>query len=520
MRRILVTDDMRLAEVKHPDVTLDYKPGMSREELLKVIGDYDALITRSRTKVDRAVLEQAGRLVVIGRGGVGVDNIDLTEASRRGILVINVPGANTRSAAELTLALMLTVSRGLALSDRLIREGKWDRKFLGAELMGKTLGIVGLGRVGSQVARFAKAMDMQVLAYDPYIPRSRAESLGVSLLDSLEEMLPHVHYLTVHTPLTEETRGMVGRRELYLLPKGAIVVNAARGSVIQEEPLLAVLDEGHLAGAGLDVFASEPPEVGYALVQHPKVVHTAHLGANTREAQTRVGEGVIERVTAALHGDFRYAINTGFDAAGFEALDRFITLGESLGRLLVQIVSGRVQQVEVSFFGEFKADPEPIATAVAKGILDRFLSESVNLVAALPVLRDRGIRLVTHRDTHADGYPQVIEVRLVTDEETRSARGTVVGGHLKLVGIDDFALEVEPSGHLLICVNYDKPGVVGKVGTLLGERGVNIAGVQLGRDVPGGRALFVLKVDEKPDDAVVATLRGLELLERVDPAEL
>ncbi|AEB11908.1 D-3-phosphoglycerate dehydrogenase [Marinithermus hydrothermalis DSM 14884] len=520
MWRILVTDEMQLGEASWPGVLLDYRPGMPREEVLEAIGAYDALITRSRTRVDRELLERGTRLKVIGRGGVGVDNIDLEEASRRGVMVVNVPEANTRSAAELAFALMLAAARGVALSDRKLREGVWDRKFLGLELRGKTLGIVGLGRIGSQVARFAKHFDMRVLAYDPYIPRARAESLGVELVDELEALLHRAQFLTVHTPLTEETRGMIGRRELYLLPKNAVVVNAARGGIIQEEALLEVLEEGHLFAVGLDVFAQEPPPVDHPLLHHPRVVHTAHLGANTFEAQERVGEAVLERVVKALKGDFTYAINTGFDPEAFQALKGFIPLGEALGKLLVQITRGRAQAVEVAFYGRFEASPEPVATAVAKGMLERVLSEGVNLVSAGPLLRERGIHLSTYHDPEPRGYTQLVEVRLSTDQETRRARGTVLGSQPRLVGIDDYPLEVVPEGHLLVCVNHDRPGVVGRVGTLLGEAGVNIAGMQLGRDAPGGRALFVLTVDERPSPEVLEALARLEVLERVDVVEL
>jgi D-3-phosphoglycerate dehydrogenase len=281
MWRVLVSDEMRLGEVKYPGVLLDYRPGIGREELLEIIPAYDALITRSRTQVDAELLKRGKRLKVVGRGGVGVDNVDLEAASRLGILVVNVPEANTRSAAELAFGLLLSAARGIALSDRKIRAGEWDRKFLGLELKGKTLGIVGLGRIGGQVARFAKGFEMRVLAYDPYIPRTRAESLGVELLEHLEDLLRQSHFLTVHTPLTEETRGMIGRRELYLLPRGAVVVNAARGGIVDEKALLEVLEEGHLFAAGLDVFSEEPPPKDHPLLKHPRVVLTAHLGANT-----------------------------------------------------------------------------------------------------------------------------------------------------------------------------------------------------------------------------------------------
>ncbi|MGQ9753824.1 MAG: phosphoglycerate dehydrogenase [Thermaceae bacterium] len=521
MWRILVTDDMRLGEVKGKEVQLDYRPGLSREELLEVIPVYDALITRSRTQVDREVLIRGKRLKVVGRGGVGVDNVDLETASRLGILVVNVPEANTRSAAELAFGLILAAARGIADSDRKIRSGIWDRRFLGIELRGKTLGIIGLGRIGGQVARFAKGFEMRVLAYDPYIPRARAESLGVELLEELEDLLRQSHVLTVHTPLTEETRGMIGRRELYLLPRGAVVVNAARGGIIDEKALLEVLNEGHLFAAGLDVFAEEPPPKDHPLLQHPRVVLTAHLGANTFEAQDRVGEAILDRVVRTLEGDLTYALNTGFDPEALEALRGWLPLGEALGKLLAQITRGRPEVLEVSFFGAFEKNPEPMATAVAKGFLSRVLgSEMVNLVSARPLLKERGIVLYTRHTEEVQGYSRLVEVRLRTDQEERKARGVIMGGRPRLVGIDEYSLEVVPEGYMLVCVNYDRPGVVGQVGTLLGDSGVNIAGMQLGRDRPGGRALLVLIVDEKPAPEVLEALRSLPVLERVDLAEL
>lgn len=262
---------------------------------------------------------------------------------------------------------------------------------MGLELKGKTIGIVGLGRIGGQVARFAKGFEMRVLAYDPYIPRTRAESLGVELLEDLSDLLRQSHFLTIHAPLTEETRGMIGRRELYLLPRGAVLVNAARGGIVDEKALLEVLEEGHLFAAGLDVFTQEPPPKDHPLLGHPKVVLTAHLGANTVEAQDRVGEAVLERVVRTLEGDLSYALNTGFDPEALQALRGFLPLGEALGKLLAQITRGRPEVLEVSFLGQFEKDPEPVASAVAKGLLSRVLGEEmVNLVSAKPLLKDRG----------------------------------------------------------------------------------------------------------------------------------
>ncbi len=521
MWRVLVSDEMQLAGFRHPKVALDYRPGIGREELLEIIPLYDALVTRSRTRVDAELLRRGQRLKVVGRGGVGVDNVDLEAASRLGIPVVNVPEANTRSAAELAFGLLLAAARGIALSDRKIRQGEWDRSFLGVELEGKTLGIVGLGRIGGQVARFGKGFGLRVLAYDPYIPRSKAESLGVELLEDLADLLRQSHFLTVHTPLNEETRGMIGRRELYLLPRGAVVVNAARGGIIDERALLEVLEEGHLFAAGLDVFAEEPPPKDHPLLRHPRVVLTAHLGANTLEAQARVGEAVLDRVVRTLEGDLSYALNTGFDPEALQALKGFLPLGEVLGRLLAQITRGRPEVLEVGFLGAFERDPEPMASAVARGLLARVLGEeAVNLVSARPLLKERGIALVTRREEDAGAYARVLEVRLRTDQEERRARGTVIAGRPRLVGIDEYSLEVVPEGYMLVCLNQDRPGVVGQVGSLLGEAGVNIAGMQLGRDRPGGRALFVLTVDEKPAPEVLEALRALPVLERVDLVEL
>ncbi|GEM89366.1 phosphoglycerate dehydrogenase [Oceanithermus desulfurans] len=520
MWRVLVTDEMHLGDHDHPDLQLDYRPGMPREEILASIADYDALITRSRTQVDRELLERAARLKVIGRGGVGVDNIDLDAASRRGILVINVPEANTRSAAELAFGLMLAAARLVALSDRELRDGRWNRKHLGRELMNKRLGIVGLGRIGGQVAQFARAFGMEVWAYDPYISSKRAETLGVRLVDRLEALLPEVQFLTVHTPLNEETRDLIGRRELYLLPRGAVVVNAARGGIVNEPALYDLLEEGHLFAVGLDVFAVEPPDPEHPLLHHPRVVHTAHLGANTEEAQARVGHGIVERVYEALSGNYAYAINAGFDPEAFQALKGWMPLAEALGRLLAQITRGRAQTLEVAVLGGFECEPEPVFAAVAKGVLEPVIDEPVNYVSSRPRLEERGVRLISRRDPDARGYAQAIEVRLVTDQEERRALGTVLAGRPRLVRIDDYALEIEPTGAVLVCINRDQPGVVGRVGTLLGEAGVNIAGLQLGRDQPGGRALFVLAVDQPPPDEVLEELRNLELLERVDAAWL
>ena len=359
--KILVTDTVQLGDATYADMDIDNRAGISREELLSCVQDYDGLITRSRTQVDAALIDAASKLKVIGRGGVGVDNIDLEAASRKGILVLNAPEANNVSAAELALALMLSAARGVARSDQQIRKGTWDRKYLGKELKDATLGIVGLGRIGSLVSRRARGLGMSVLAYDPYVSRQRASELGVELIDDLPKMLARSHFLTVHTPLTDETEGIIGGAELAALPEGAIVVNAARGGIIDETALVTALESGHLFAAGLDVYVGEPPDTSHPLLKRDDVVLTAHLGANTSEAQARVGSEILERTVQALRGDYsRGAVNAPTLAPDvLEALGTYLGLGEALGKMASQLATGRVRELQIEFAGTFPADPDP-----------------------------------------------------------------------------------------------------------------------------------------------------------------
>lgn len=521
MFKVLVTDEMRLGEVNDADIQLNYVPNMPREDILAQIGEYDALITRSRTQVDEKLLEAGKNLKVVGRGGVGVDNVDIESASKRGILVLNVPDGNTRSAAELAWGLLLASARGIVTSHNKTSNGIWDRKYLGLELDEKTIGIIGIGRIGGQVAKFAKGFDMRVLAYDPYIPKTRADQLGVELFDNLNEMLALCDVLTVHTPLTDETKGMIGKAEFDLLRPNAIAVNAARGGIFDEDALLEFLNSEKSWGAGIDVFVSEPPKADHPLLNHPKLVYTAHLGANTWEAQDRVGEKVVERVIDTLHGNLAHALNTGFNAEAFAEFSSWLPLGETLGQLVAQITDGRPQNIEVSFYGEFDKSPDPVASAVAKGLLNTVLEEgATNLVSARPLLRERGLVLTTRQIEQPLDFRQVIEVKLESDKETRTVQGAILAGKPRIVGIDGHSLEANPQGFMLVCINSDQPGVVGQVGTLLGQNKINIAGMQLGRDNPGGKALFVLGVDQAPSEEVLAALRGLDVLERVDVAKL
>lgn len=508
MARILVTDNIQLGPLNHPDMLLDDRAGISRQELLDIVGDYDALITRSRTQVDDELLAAGTRLKVIGRGGVGVDNIDLDAASRRGILVVNAPEANNVSAAELAVALMLAAARGVARADRLVRQGVWDRKFLGREVRNAGLGIVGLGRIGSLVARRAHGLGMKVAAYDPYIARRRADELKVELFDDLHAMLRRSQFLTVHTPLTGETVGMIGAAELAALPRGAVVVNAARGGIVDEAALLGALDSGQLFGAGLDVFTLEPPSSDHPLLQRDDVVLTAHLGANTYEAQKRVGSEILERTIMALTGDYSRGIVNAPALAPevMEALGVHLTLGERLGSMAAQLAHGRLREVEVEFAGDFPRDPDPLATAVLKGLLEPFLDVPPSYVTAPSLAKDRDIRVSKVTSAVGRGYTNHLLVTAVTDEGRTSVGGTVLAGKPRITSIDGYSLEIRPEGAMLVCTNVDRPGAVGRVGTLLGEAGVNINSMQLSRVSESGLAMFILTLDSAPGEDVLRQL--------------
>ena len=517
--RVLICDEMNPGDLNHAGFQIDYQGNMDRAETLRRLPEYDALITRSRTKVDRELIDAAGpRLKVIGRGGVGVDNIDLDYASLRGLLVLNAPESNNVSAAELALMHLMAAARGLTGSDARTRAGTWDRKFLGIELKDKTLGIVGLGRIGSIVADRAQGLRLNVVAYDPHVPESKFERLGVARAATLDELLTQVDFLTVHTPLTDETTGMIGERELALMKKDSIVVNAARGGIVEERALVAALQSGHLFGAGVDVFVEEPPTPDHVFLQAPNLGITAHLGANTREAQERVGAEIVSRVLDALKGDVsKGAVNApALDAKTMEALGGYLTLGEKLGRILAQLLPG-AHDVEVTFRGEFPADPAPVVTSALVGYLSGSTDERPNMIIARALARERGLNLTVREQADSPDYQTEVIVKVTSHasdrDRTRTVGGTVFGKSPRLTRLRDFRVELEPEGYILIASNEDKPGAVAKLSTLLGTWGVNIAGMALGRAQKGGQALFTLTLDDGLSAEQLQAIRELDVIE-------
>ncbi|MFC5847450.1 phosphoglycerate dehydrogenase [Deinococcus petrolearius] len=517
--RVLICDEMNPGNLVHEGFEISYEGNLERAETLRRLPEYDALITRSRTKVDRELIDAAGpRLKVIGRGGVGVDNIDLDYASLRGLLVLNAPESNNVSAAELAVMHLMAAARGLTRSDRQTRAGVWDRKFLGIELKDKTLGIVGLGRIGSIVADRAQGLRLKVVAFDPYVPGSKFERLGVERAESLDDLLGRVDFLTVHTPLTEETQGMVGARELALLRPGSIVVNAARGGIVEERALVAALESGHLFAAGVDVFVDEPPAPDHHFLGAPNLGITAHLGANTFEAQERVGAEIVSRVLDALHGDVsKGAVNApALDAKTLEALGGYLELGEKLGRILAQLLPG-AHDIELTFRGEFPAEPAPVVTAALVGYLSGSTDEKPNLINARALAKERGLNIAVREEGDSPDYQTEVIVKVTAHgpdkDRTRTVGGTVFGRSPRLTRLRDFRVELEPEGYILIASNEDKPGAVAKLSTLLGTWGVNIAGMALGRAEKGGQALFTLTLDDNLTPEQLQAIRALDVIE-------
>lgn len=499
--KVLVADaisERGVEQLKAGGLEVDVRTGLAGAELLKIIGDYEGLIVRSQTKVTGDLIAAAERLKVIGRAGVGVDNVDVGAATARGIVVLNAPEGNTVSTAEHTWAMLMAVARSLPQACGALKECRWDRKsYVGVELQGKTLGVVGLGRVGGQVAQRALAFGMRVLAYDPYLSAERAEEAGVEVA-TVERITLEADFITVHTPLTAETKHLFGEAEFARMKPGVRVVNCARGGIFDEAALLKALESGKVAAAGLDVFGEEPP-TDFALIQHPRVVATPHLAASTFEAQENVAIDVAAEVVKFLRDEpFKNAVNLPSLPAELATKVRpYLALAERVGSFAGQMLQGRIRRAEVLYQGALaELPPAPLTAAAVKGLLDVILSESVNVVNALYLAKERGIKLTEVREAQ-DGYANLLRLQVVTDSGEWSISGSLFGAHgPHIVEIGGYQLNVPATGHLLVTRHADQPGVVGKVGTLLGEAGVNIAGMQVGRKVPGGEAVMVLAVDE------------------------
>lgn len=490
------------------------RPGLKGDELAQAVAEADAVLVRSATRITREALSRSTRLRVIGRAGVGVDTIDVEAATEKGVAVMNAPAGNTISAAELACALLLALVRKVPAADRSMKAGEWDRtSFGGTELYRKTLGLVGAGRVGGEVARRARAFGMRVLAYDPFLPPDAARELGIELAE-LDVVLRAADVISLHVPLTDKTRGMLGDERLALLKRGALVVNAARGGVLDEAALLRRLSDGSIGGAALDVFDQEPLPADHPLRKLPNVVLTPHLGASTEEAQLNVAVEIAEAVRAALlEGDYSRAVNAAL--VGGERLKRLrplLELVERLGRVAAAVAQGPVTAVEVRFGGEGDDLLRPLAAGALIGLLEETVGAgAVNVVNALHLARQRGIVVERTRLDPSRDYSDLIELRVTHGGgTTRVAGALLAAGHPRLVALDEFHLNVVLSGQLLVLRNHDVPGVIGRVGSLLGNAGINIAEYHQARLKAGGDALAVVSVDAPLPAALLGTLGALQ----------
>ncbi len=520
MPRIIVLDPLsgdglRLLD-SAGDLEYEVRTGLKGDDLREALSEFDGAICRSGVKITAAALEGNRRLRAIVRAGVGTDNIDLEAATRRGIVVMNTPGGNTISTAEHTVALMLALSRNVAAAHQSLVEGRWDRKkYMGTQLAGKTLGIVGLGRIGQAVASRAKALGMRLAGYDPFLATARAKELGIEMYASPKELLPHIDYLTVHTPLTEETRNLIDREAIDLMQPGVRLINTARGGIFNEAALLAALESGKLGGVALDVFEQEPC-TDSPLFKMPNVIGTPHLGASTKEAQSNVAvEGVELLIDFFTSGTIRQAVNmTPLDAVTLASLKGYLNVAWRLGLLLAQVDHCPPNLCRLIYKGEVaKKDTRLLSAAFAAGLLEQAMEAEVNIVNAELLLKERGIELVEERNTEMGDFSSMISAEVVSEARTSTAAGTLFGNHMpRLVQKSGFRLESYLDGVLLIFTHRDVPGVIGKVGTIFGTHRVNIAHMAVGRGTskPGGESVGVLALDTQPPAEALAAVLGLD----------
>lgn len=525
MMNILVTDSLapQGLEVfeRTPGFKVDVRLGLKPPELKKSIGDYHGWVIRSGTKVTADLIEAAEKLKVIGRAGVGVENIDVEAASKKGIVVMNTPGGNNVTTAEHTITLMLSLARHIPQAVASLKAGQWKRdKFMGVELCNKTLGVIGLGNVGRIVAERAVGLRMKVIGHDPFVLSENAARLGVDLV-SLEEIFKRSDFITVHVPLTNETRGLINRKAIAKMKKGVRIINCARGGIVDEKDLAEALKEGKVAGAALDVYVDEPPSPDHPLVKMEQVITTPHLGASTDEAQLNVAIAVAEQMVDFLsRGIIRYAVNVpSVSPELLNALRPYLTLGEKLGSLQVQMLASLPKEVHIEYGGEVtQYEVAPLTLAVLKGILTPMMESSVNYVNAPVIARERGIKVVESKSNRASDFASSMTVRVKTKEKELEVEGAIFGSNNpRIVRINNFYLEAVPEGYILILHNRDVPGVIGAVGTLLGQKGINIAGLELGREKVGGMAISFFHVD---DIVPKETLEALRSLPHIVTAEL
>ncbi len=512
--KILICDDLASEGLtlfnNEKNLNVFIKTKLPLEELKREIADCDACVVRSGTQLTKEVIEAAQKLKVIGRAGVGLDNVDVEAASKKGIVVINTPGGNTISAAEHTFCLLMALARNIPQADSSMKKGEWERKkFTGVELYDKVLGVLGLGRIGTEVAKRAQSFGMRVLAYDPYLRVERANQLGVELV-TLDAILAQSDFMTLHMPLSTDNKYIIGESELGKVKKGVRIINCARGGLIDEAALAKAIQSGRVAGAALDVFESEPPK-NSALLNLPSVIATPHLGASTEEAQIAVAVDVAQSIVDFLMGrGIRNAVNVpSLDPEVFKVLQPYISLAEKLGSLQTQLLEGHILQVDVSYHGEIvEYETTTMTVAIIKGLLTPILAENVNYVNASVLAKERGIKITESKSSGLTNFSNLIQVDVKTDKKVSRVAGTLFTREdPRIVAIDNFDVEAVPEGYMVLISNRDVPGIVGQIGTILGDNGINIAGMTLGRDKPGGQAISLVKIDSAIPDKLMQEIK-------------
>lgn len=515
MPRVLISDRLEDAGVeilRQAGIEVDERPGLTGPALEAALREADGVIVRSGTRLTASLLEAAPRLRAVVRAGVGVDNIDVAAATRRGIVVMNTPSGNTVSTAEHTLALLLALARHIPAADASVKQGRWERsKWVGTQLAGKTLGIVGLGRIGREVARRAAAFDMKIIGFDPFLTAERAAQMGVEAMPTLDTLLERCDILTLHVPLTDETRHMIGPRHLARMKPGAWLINCARGGLVDEKALGEALASGHIGRAALDVFEVEPPPPDHPLLRVPNLLCTPHLGASTVEAQRCVAMEAAQLMADFLsRGIVQFAVNmVAVDRLELEDLRRYLNLAWRLGLLHAQMDQGAIRRCTLHFRGELAEKNTRLLTAAfTAGLLELHLAGSVNVVNAELLARERGIEIIEQASRTQGDFNTTLRVEVETEKKTYIAGGTLFGNQFyRLVQLGPYRLDTYLDGNLLIFSHRDVPGLIGFIGTIFGKHGVNIAQMTVGRQVPGGEAIAVLNLDSPPPEEALAEIR-------------
>ncbi|MDI6758975.1 MAG: phosphoglycerate dehydrogenase [Candidatus Omnitrophota bacterium] len=515
MIKILVSDPLseeglrilKSAENFQVDVKTELKP----DALKEIIRDYDALVVRSATKVTKDIINAADKLKVIGRAGVGLDNVDLEAATQKGIIVMNTPQGNTISTAEHTMSMILALSRNIPQANASVKKGEWKRsKFMGVELYNKILGICGLGRIGSEVAKRAKSFGMKILAYDPYLSLGAAQEIGVELVE-LEELFKRSDYITVHTPLIIETKYMISDEQFAIMKKDVRIINCARGGIINEASLINAIKQGRIAGAALDVFENEPLLQESELLKLDNVILTPHLGASTEEAQVNVAIEVAQIVVdALLNKGIRNAANYPcVEPEAYKVIEPYVNLAERLGLFSCQLVEGRTEELNITYSGDISQhELTPLTMALIKGLLTPILGETVNFINAVALAKGRGIKINEVKSSKEEEFVNLIQLEIKTDKETKRISGTLSSNKQpRIAKIDEYYVEIIPVGELIFVQNWDRPGIIGNLGTLLGRHNINIAAMTFGRQSAGGKAISVLSVDAPVSAEILDKIR-------------